>query len=263
MTNHSGSSGHPHSSGDSDDDVIDFGFRSVPRAEKEQHVGRVFSSVASSYDIMNDVMSGGVHRLWKDALLDWMAPRPEQSLVDLAGGTGDIAHRFLTRGGGSAHIIDINADMIEAGKKRRHLKKHASQLTWSVASAEEIPVEDNQVDRVTIAFGLRNVTDRMKALKEARRILKPGGRFCCLEFSHVQQPQLSKLYDLWSFEGLPRIGRIIAGDEDAYRYLAESIRTFPDQQELMNMMAEAGFAQIRYRNLSQGIAAIHSGWKLD
>lgn len=245
------------------EDLIDFGFQTVPKAEKEKHVGRVFSSVASSYDIMNDLMSAGIHRLWKDALLDWMAPRPEQSLIDLAGGTGDIAHRFLQRGGGSAHIIDINAEMIDAGRKRQKLKKYADQLQWSVASAEDIPVPDNHVDRVTIAFGLRNVTDRMKALQEARRILKPGGRFCCLEFSHVQQAQLSKIYDFWSFQGLPRLGRLVAGDEEAYRYLAESIRTFPDQQALMHMMAEAGFAHIRYRNLSQGIAAIHSGWKLD
>ena len=248
---------------DTDDEQIDFGFRTVPIAEKEQHVGRVFSSVASSYDVMNDLMSAGIHRLWKDALISWMAPRPEQTLVDLAGGTGDIALRFLKSGGGSAHIIDINAEMIEAGKKRQQLKSFSSALRWSVASAEDIPLEDNQVDRVTIAFGLRNVTDRMKALQEARRILKPGGRFCCLEFSHVQQAQLSKLYDFWSFQGLPRLGRLVAGDEDAYRYLAESIRTFPDQHQLMQMMADAGFAQIRYRNLSQGIAAIHSGWKLD
>lgn len=251
------------SQADDTDQMIDFGYRQVPREDKQALVADVFSSVAPSYDLMNDLMSAGIHRLWKDALMDWMAPRPEQSLVDLAGGTGDIALRFLKRGGGSAHIIDINADMLEAGKKRTDLKAFSGQLEWTVASAESIPLDDNSADRVTIAFGLRNVTDRMEALAQAYRILKPGGRFCCLEFSHISQPQLSALYDIWSFNALPRIGRLVAGDEDAYRYLAESIRQFPDQHKLMEMMAEAGFAQIRYRNLSQGIAAIHSGWKLD
>lgn len=251
------------SQADDTDQMIDFGYRQVPREDKQALVADVFSSVAPSYDLMNDLMSAGIHRLWKDALMDWMAPRPEQSLVDLAGGTGDIALRFLKRGGGSAHIIDINADMLEAGKNRTDLKAFSGQLEWTVASAESIPLDDNSADRVTIAFGLRNVTDRMEALAQAYRILKPGGRFCCLEFSHISQPQLSALYDIWSFNALPRIGRLVAGDEDAYRYLAESIRQFPDQHKLMEMMAEAGFAQIRYRNLSQGIAAIHSGWKLD
>jgi len=249
--------------GKDESELIDFGYRQVPRNDKEAMVADVFSSVAPSYDLMNDLMSAGIHRLWKDALMDWMAPRPEQMLVDLAGGTGDITLRFLKRGGGSAHIIDINADMLAAGKKRAALKPYAAQLQWTVASAQAIPLDDKSADRVTIAFGLRNVTDRMAALREAFRILKPGGRFCCLEFSHISQPQLSALYDIWSFQALPRIGRLVAGDEDAYRYLAESIRQFPDQNTLMGMMAEAGFAQIRYRNLSQGIAAIHSGWKLD
>ena len=248
---------------DESDQMIDFGYRQVPREDKQALVAGVFSSVAPSYDLMNDLMSAGIHRLWKDALMDWMAPRPHQTLVDLAGGTGDIALRFLRRGGGSAHIIDINPDMLAAGKKRKALMPFADQLQWTVASAESLPLEDNSADRVTIAFGLRNVTDRMAALKQAYRILKPGGRFCCLEFSHISQPQLSAIYDIWSFKAMPRIGRLVAGDEDAYRYLAESIRQFPDQNRLMAMMAEAGFAQIRYRNLSQGIAAIHSGWKLD
>jgi len=245
------------------DEMIDFGFQSVPRAEKVQHVGRVFSSVASRYDIMNDVMSGGIHRIWKDALMDWMSPQPHQSLVDLAGGTGDISLRFLKRGGARAHIVDINAEMLAAGQKRSDLSSYSDRLDWTVASAEQIPLPDNHCHRVTIAFGLRNVTDRQAALSEAYRILKPGGRFCCLEFSHVTQPQFAKLYDAWSFGALPRLGRLIAGDEAAYRYLAESIRTFPDQTELAHMFSAAGFAQVRYRNLSLGIAAIHSGWKLD
>ena len=173
-------------------DVIDFGFSEVPRSQKQARVGEVFSSVAPSYDLMNDVMSAGIHRLWKDALMDWMAPRPTQKLVDLAGGTGDIALRFLRRGGGSAHIVDINPDMLAAGKKRRDLVAYADQLAWTQASAEDLPIEDNSVDRVTIAFGLRNVTNREAALSQAYRILKPGGRFCCLEFSHVDNPALSK-----------------------------------------------------------------------
>ncbi len=245
------------------EDSIDFGFQTVARAEKEKYVGAVFSSVATSYDLMNDVMSAGIHRLWKDALIDWLAPRGSQKLVDLAGGTGDISLRFLARGGGHAHIIDINAEMIKAGQKRKDLKVFLDRLSWTVASAENLPVGTGEIDRVTIAFGLRNVTDRMAALKEAWRILKPGGRFCCLEFSHVKNPPLSRLYDLWSFKALPRLGKLIANDEAAYRYLAESIRMFPDQHSLSDMFQQAGFAHIRVRNLSGGIAAIHSGWKLD
>ena len=242
---------------------IDFGFETVPINEKQSRVADVFSSVASSYDVMNDLMSGGVHRLWKDALMDWLAPCTGQVLIDLAGGTGDIALRFLKRGGSHVHVVDINPDMISAGKKRRDIKAYSNQLDWTVASAEDIPLPTGTADRVTISFGLRNVTNRDMALREAFRVLKPGGRFCCLEFSTVQNPTFSKLYDLWSFNALPQLGRMVARDEAAYRYLAESIRTFPAQQDLARMMSEAGFAQVRFRNLSNGIVAIHSGWKLD
>ena len=242
---------------------IDFGFETVPINEKQSRVADVFSSVASSYDVMNDLMSGGVHRLWKDALMDWLAPCKGQVLIDLAGGTGDIALRFLKRGGSHVHVVDINPDMISAGKKRRDIKAYSNQLDWTVASAEDIPLQTGTAERVTISFGLRNVTNRDKALREAFRVLKPGGRFCCLEFSTVQNATFSKLYDLWSFNALPQLGRIVARDEAAYRYLAESIRTFPAQHELARMMSVAGFAQVRFRNLSNGIAAIHSGWKLD
>ena len=242
---------------------IDFGFETVPVNEKQSRVADVFSSVASSYDIMNDLMSGGVHRLWKGALMDWLAPSKGQVLIDLAGGTGDIALRFLKRGGSHVHIVDINPDMISAGKKRRDIKAYSNQLDWTVASAEDIPLQTGTAERVTISFGLRNVTNRDMALREAFRVLKPGGRFCCLEFSTVQNATFSKLYDLWSFNALPQLGRMVARDEAAYRYLAESIRTFPAQQDLARMMSEAGFAQVRFRNLSNGIAAIHSGWKLD
>ena len=242
---------------------IDFGFETVPVNEKQSRVADVFSSVASSYDIMNDLMSGGVHRLWKDALMDWLAPCKGQVLIDLAGGTGDIALRFLKRGGSHVHVVDINPDMISAGKKRRDIKAYSNQLDWTVASAEDIPLQTGTAERVTISFGLRNVTNRDMALREAFRVLKPGGRFCCLEFSTVQNATFSKLYDLWSFNALPQLGRMVARDEAAYRYLAESIRTFPAQHDLARMMSEAGFAQVRFRNLSNGIAAIHSGWKLD
>ena len=242
---------------------IDFGFETVPVNEKQSRVAEVFSSVASSYDIMNDLMSGGVHRLWKDALMDWLAPCKGQVLIDLAGGTGDIALRFLKRGGSHVHVVDINPDMISAGKKRSDIKAYSNQLDWTVASAEDIPLQTGTAERVTISFGLRNVTNRDMALREAFRVLKPGGRFCCLEFSTVQNATFSKLYDLWSFNALPQLGRMVARDEAAYRYLAESIRTFPAQHELARMMSEAGFAQVRFRNLSNGIAAIHSGWKLD
>ena len=241
----------------------DFGFETLPVYEKQSRVSDVFSSVAPSYDIMNDLMSAGVHRLWKDALMDWLAPSKGQVLVDIAGGTGDIALRFLKRGGSHVYVIDINDDMIRAGQKRRDLRAYSSQLDWIVASAEELPLKTETADRVTISFGLRNVTNRDAALREALRILKPGGRFCCLEFSAVQNQAISMLYDLWSFNALPQLGRMVASDEAAYRYLAESIRTFPAQHDLSRMISEAGFAQVRFRNLSNGIAAIHSGWKLD
>ncbi len=246
-----------------DNDTIDFGFRTVQRAEKARLVRSVFDTVARRYDVMNDLMSGGVHRLWKEAMINWMSPQRHQTLVDLAGGTGDISLRFLRNGGGKACITDINHAMLEAGRKRRDLKRLANRLSWCVSNAESLPIDNQSADFVTIAFGLRNITHRQLALNEAYRILKPGGRFLCLEFSHVQNPQLAKLYDSWSFNILPMIGQIIAGDANSYRYLAESIRTFPNKEILSDMFAQAGFVQIRVRSLSAGIACIHSGWKLD
>ena len=244
-------------------DEIDFGFQSVPRDQKESLVKNVFNSVAKNYDIMNDLMSMGVHRLWKDALIDWLAPQPNQTLMDLAGGTGDVALRFLKRGGGNVHIVDINEEMLQAGKARAVMRPYQDRLSWIVGNAESLPLETASVDRATIAFGLRNVTNRDVALSEIYRVLKPGGRFCCLEFSSVDNPLLSKIYDEWSFKILPKMGELVAKDRDSYQYLVESIRQFPDQYELADMMVTAGFAQVRYRNLSGGIAAIHSGWKLD
>lgn len=252
-----------HASSMVQNDIIDFGFQTVERAAKAGLVRGVFDSVASRYDIMNDVMSGGVHRLWKTAMIDWMAPQPDQHLVDLAGGTGDIGLRFLKAGGGSVCITDINQAMLQAGQQRAQLQRHAAQLRWCVGNAEALPLASATADFVTIAFGLRNVTDRQAALAEAYRILKPGGRFLCLEFSHVQNRPLAKLYDAFSFNLLPVMGQIIAGDAASYRYLVESIRQFPSKEVLADMFAAAGFAQIRVRSLSAGIACIHSGWKLD
>ena len=256
-------SGHNIATHTVDNDTIDFGFQTVQRSDKARLVRGVFDSVAGRYDLMNDLMSGGVHRLWKKAMIDWMAPQPHQKLVDLAGGTGDISMRFLHCGGGEACITDINHTMLQAGRDRRSLKRLSKQLSWCVANAELLPFKSQSVDFVTIAFGLRNVTDRQTALNESYRILKPGGRFLCLEFSQVQSQPLAKLYDSWSFNVLPIMGQIITGDSDSYRYLAESIRTFPSKEVLADMFAQAGFAQIRVRSMSAGIACIHSGWRLD
>ena len=242
---------------------IDFGFRTVNREDKQRLVRGVFDSVAYRYDIMNDLMSGGVHRLWKAALIDWMAPQPNQHLIDLAGGTGDISLRFLRAGGGSAAISDINYAMLSAGRRRRDIAKYNDRLRWCVGNAECLPFDDEIADFVTIAFGLRNVTNRQVAIAEAHRILKPGGRFLCLEFSQLRSNSLQRIYDAWSFKALPLMGRIVAGDAESYRYLAESIRTFPTPEVLADMFACAGFVQIRVRSLSAGIACIHSGWKLD
>ena len=242
---------------------VDFGYQNVALSQKQELVNSVFDSVASSYDIMNDLMSIGIHRLWKEALLDWMAPRPNQILADLAGGTGDVSLKFLERGGQFAHVIDINEQMLAAGRKRKVMNKFQERLNWLAGDAQDIPLADNSVDRVIIAFGLRNVPDRMKALNQIVRILKPGGRFCCLEFSHVKNPILSSVYDGWSFNILPKLGQLVAGEAQPYQYLVESIRRFPSEAELCSMMADTGMAQIKVRNLSGGIAAIHSGWKLD
>ena len=242
---------------------VDFGYQNVALSQKQELVNSVFDSVASSYDIMNDLMSIGVHRLWKEALVDWMAPRPNQILADLAGGTGDVSLKFLERGGQFAHVIDINEQMLAAGRKRRVMNKFQERLNWLAGDAQDIPLADNSVDRVTIAFGLRNIPDRMKALHQIVRILKPGGRFCCLEFSHVKNPIFSSVYDEWSFNILPKLGQLVAGEAQPYQYLVESIRRFPSEAELCAMMADTGMAQIKVRNLFGGIAAIHSGWKLD
>ena len=244
------------------DGLTDFGFAEVPVAEKAQRVRGVFNSVAGSYDRMNDLMSLGVHRLWKDSLMDWLLPRPSQRLLDVAGGTGDIAARWRQRGGGPATVCDINAEMIAVGRDRLRDAGGDPGIAWTVGDAERLPVADRSVERVTIAFGLRNVTRIDLALSEMRRVLKPGGLFLCLEFSKPTQPWLDPVYDAYSFRVLPWLGRVVARDEAAYQYLAESIRRFPDQQDLAERMRLAGFEKVAWRNLSAGIAAIHSGWRL-
>lgn len=238
---------------------IDFGNKKVKKAEKQTLVNNVFNSVADKYDLMNDITSLGIHRLWKESLINWLAPQPYQKLADIAGGTGDISFKFLLAGGYSAHIIDINKEMITKGKLKNN---NNNKLSWTIASAENLPMPDNSYERASMGFGLRNITNRVKALKEVYRILKPGGRFICLEFSHVENSLLKKIYDIWSFEFMPRIGQKITGDKEAYNYLVESIRQFPTQPELTQMFSEAGFSRVKYRNLSNGIVTLHSGWKL-
>jgi demethylmenaquinone methyltransferase/2-methoxy-6-polyprenyl-1,4-benzoquinol methylase len=240
----------------------DFGFRRVPAAAKKPLVRAVFDSVAPKYDVMNDIMSLGIHRVWKRIFATRLRPAPERSLLDLASGTGDIAAAWRRMGGGPVLLTDINAAMLGAGRDRAIGRGLVAGFTYAVADAEALPLPNACVDRVSIAFGLRNCTDKLAVLREARRVLKPGGRFFCLEFSRLQVAALAPVYERWSFGVLPRVGRLVAGDSDSYRYLAESIRMFPDQETLMEMMREAGLEQLRYENLSGGIAAIHSGWRL-
>ena len=243
-------------------DRTHFGFRDVARADKAGLVREVFTSVAGRYDLMNDLMSGGVHRLWKDAALDWLAPRPDQHLLDVAGGTGDIAFRFLERGGGQVTVCDINVDMIAAGQARAGDRLLGDKVGWTLGDAENLPFPARAMDRYTIAFGLRNVTDIDRALAEAFRVLKIGGRFLCLEFSQVENPVLAQLYERFSFDVLPEIGARVAGDRDAYQYLVESIRRFPPQEALAARLRAHGFDRVRVRNLSGGIAALHSAWRV-
>ena len=245
----------------SNPDETDFGFRTVAAAEKKPMVRAVFDSVASRYDVMNDLMSLGVHRAWKRDFVAGLDPRPGRTLLDLAGGTGDIAFGWRRRGGGPAWLTDINAQMLSVAAGRA-AKAGLDGLTITVADAEALPFPDASMDRVSMAFGLRNCTDKPAVLREARRVLRHGGQFHCLEFSRVQVAALQPAYDAWSFQALPRIGRLVAGDADSYQYLAESIRTFPDQERLGAMMAEAGLERVRHRNLTGGIAAIHVGWRL-
>ena len=239
--------------------IVDFGYKSVKKSDKQKLVNNVFNSVARKYDLMNDLTSFGIHRSWKSNLINWLAPQSSQNLADIAGGTGDIAYRFLKAGGNTAHIFDINKEMIQVGKQKY---KNFDNLEWTVASAENIPALDNSFERATMSFGLRNITNRNKSLRDIYRILKPGGRFICLEFSHVENDFLKKFYDLWSFKIMPLIGDKVTSNKEAYEYLVESIRKFPTQAEISQMFSEVGFSRVKYRNLSNGIVALHSGWKI-
>lgn len=240
----------------------DFGFRTVPRGEKSTLVREVFDSVAGKYDTMNDLMSLGIHRLWKREFLTMMDPRPYYKLLDLAAGTGDITFGWLKRGGGPAVMSDINESMLTVGQDRATANGHLGDVEFLLADAEDLPLPDASFDRISMAFGLRNCTNKDKVIAQAYRLLRPGGRFLVLEFSKLQIAGLEKLYDLWSFQALPKIGAIVAKDAESYQYLAESIRMFPPQDELKRMFETAGFERVSYRNLSGGIAAIHAGWRL-
>jgi demethylmenaquinone methyltransferase/2-methoxy-6-polyprenyl-1,4-benzoquinol methylase len=247
------------------DSTTTFGYRTVGEEEKAGLVRGVFDAVAPRYDLMNDLMSAGIHRLWKAAMVDWLAPRGGQRIVDVAGGTGDIANRILQRlgaAGSGVTVCDINLEMIQVGRDRAIDAGRLTGITWICGDAEALPFPDTSFDAYTIAFGLRNVTHIDRALADARRVLKPGGRFLCLEFSRVIVPVLDKVYDAYSFTVLPLLGGLVTGDRDAYRYLAESIRRFPAQAALAEMMAAAGLSQVKIRNLSGGIAALHSGWRI-
>lgn len=242
-----------------------FGYQTVPEDEKVHLVRGVFDSVAAKYDLMNDLMSLGVHRLWKSAMVDWLAPRAGQSFIDVGGGTGDIATRILARVGadaGPVTVCDINHEMISVGRDRSIDTGRLEGINWVCGDAEKLPFPDMSFDAYTIAFCLRNVTRIDAALAEARRVLKPGGRFLCLEFSRVVVPVLDKIYDAYSFNVLPALGSMVAGDAASYRYLAESIRKFPSQDELLARMGAAGLKACKMRNLSGGIAALHSGWRI-
>ncbi|PSC68960.1 2-methoxy-6-polyprenyl-1,4-benzoquinol mitochondrial [Micractinium conductrix] len=293
--------------------TIDFGFQHVPREEKETLVGEVFTSVSSSYDVMNDLMSGGMHRVWKDRLVEKLRPRPGQRHLDVAGGTGDVAFRVLDAmrtaqygSAGSAHgggsfaaggaaaapaaageppaaggsaaggaaagpsqqlpavtVCDINASMLAEGRRKAEARGIGPEsVQWVEGNAEQLPFDSGVFDSYTVAFGIRNVTDRPAALREAHRVLRPGGRLLCLEFSKVVVPGMQQLYDLYSFNVIPQIGRVVAGDAASYQYLVESIRMFPDQESWAGMIEDAGFRGVDYENLTFGVVAIHSGFKL-
>jgi demethylmenaquinone methyltransferase/2-methoxy-6-polyprenyl-1,4-benzoquinol methylase len=245
-----------------------FGFKDVDASQKAGLVRGVFDRVAKNYDIMNDLMSGGVHRLWKDAVAARLNPQPGEVIIDCAGGTGDMARRFAKmaraaqerRGGPDAtiNIVDYNAEMIMAGIERGG----EPEITWTVGDAQRLPLPDNYANAYVISFGIRNVTDIDAALREARRVLKPGGRFLCLEFSRPVTEALAKAYDAYSFKVIPQVGEWVAKDRDAYQYLVESIRRFPDQKTFAGMIENAGFKRVSYTNFTGGVAALHQGWAL-
>lgn len=243
-----------------------FGFREIGEGEKQHQVNDVFHKVAERYDIMNDLMSAGMHRIWKDAMVTTLAPSKTRSWksLDVAGGTGDVAFRIVDKSRGNAEVtvLDINGSMLGVGKERAQMRGLADNVEFVEANAEELPFEDSTFDAYTIAFGIRNVPDIQKALGEAHRVLRRGGRFLCLEFSEVNIPGLEQFYDAWSFNVIPRVGQMVTGDGDPYQYLVESIRKFPRQTDFAKMIEKAGFERVTWRDYTGGIAALHSGWKL-
>jgi len=241
-------------------DTVSFGYEDVAPDEKTRRVGGVFSSVASRYDIMNDAMSGGMHRLWKDRFVRRVKPRAGEQILDMAGGTGDIAFR-LAASGAAVTVADINPQMLEVGMERAQ-KRGIDGLVWTEANAEILAFPDRFFDAYTIAFGIRNVTDIPKALREAHRVLRRGGRFFCLEFSTTLWPGFAEIYDSYSHKIVPKVGQLLAQDGDSYRYLIESIRRFPDMQTFERMIGEAGFVQTKVEPMLGGLVAIHSGWKI-
>ena len=249
-------------------DTVSFGYEDIAATEKTARVGGVFTSVASSYDLMNDAMSGGMHRLWKDRFVRRVKPRAGEQILDMAGGTGDIAFR-LAESGASITVADINPAMLEVGMERAQKrgfssgrKPDAGALVWSEANAETLTYPDRFFDAYTIAFGIRNVTDIPKALREAHRVLRRGGRFFCLEFSTVTWPGFADVYDAYSHHLVPKLGKLLARDEDSYRYLIESIRRFPDMPRFEAMIRDAGFVNTKVEPIMGGLVAIHSGWKI-
>ena len=243
-----------------------YGFRDVVAGEKQPLVDAVFHKVAERYDLMNDLMSGGLHRLWKDGMVAWLNPprRPGWRVLDVAGGTGDVAFRIVEASSRNAHatVLDINGSMLGVGRERAEKLGLSGSTDFVEANAEELPFDDDSFDAYTIAFGIRNVPRIEVALAEAYRVLKPGGRFLCLEFSEVDMPLLDKVYEAWSFNAIPRIGQMVTGDGEPYSYLVESIRKFPNQRDFADMIRRAGFERVDFRNYAGGIAALHSGWKL-
>lgn len=256
-----------------DDETVSFGFENVTREEKVSRVKGVFRSVASRYDVMNDLMSAGVHRLWKSDTLARLNPRPGEHLIDVAGGTGDIARAFLERAdkagkrrgnaaSATAIVCDINDAMLMAGRSRKDMAPYADRMAWVCGDAEKLPFPNKCADALTISFGIRNVANRDNALREFRRVLKPGGRLAILEFSHMTAPILQKGYDTYSFAVIPPLGAMVAGDRESYQYLIESIRRFPKQDAFAAEIANAGFVKVGITNFSGGIAALHTGWAL-